>query len=353
MRDQYIPVRVRPTVTNVLIAVNILIWIFTTFYGLISGTDANLKFGAKFNPLIMSGEYWRLVTPIFLHGGILHLLMNSYSLYAVGPVVERLFGSAKFIVIYLSAGIMGNIASFLVSTNPSVGASGAIFGLVGALGCIALKNRETFGRALGTNLIIIIGYNLVYGFTNSRIDNSAHIGGLVGGFIMAAALGMAGEWISAGKRVAISGLAMLLAAGGIYGGFVKPENVEFKKEYEATNFLSRSIQSFNEKDYAKSEEFARRAIEAHADDKNINADAYYLLTASMINQGKGAEAVPYAQTLVQLRPRSGHYLLGLCYLQADKPELARAELEKAYELDPGNSHAKELLDALQKQLQSP
>jgi len=196
LERQFKPIESKPVIVYVFLTANIVMWLFTMYYSFrynIPSTYVNIIFGAKVNALITEGEYWRLVTPIFLHGGIVHLLVNSYSLYAVGPTIERMFGGIKFIVIYLFAGIIGNVASFLFTPHPqipSVGASGAIFGLVGALGYVAQKNRNTFGRSLGMNILIIIIYNLAYGFSRSGIDNSAHIGGLIGGYLLALIVGL-------------------------------------------------------------------------------------------------------------------------------------------------------------------
>lgn len=219
-------------VSYALIAINALIWLITYFYGKMYDVNANMIFGAKFNPLIMEGQYWRLITPIFLHGGLLHLAVNSYSLYAVGPTVEKLYGPARIAVIYLVAGIMGNVASFIFSINPSVGASGAIFGLLGALLYMGHKYRDFFRRTIGRDVIVTIVFNIAYGFTQSGIDNYAHIGGLIGGYLAAWAVGLLGEK-GLNKAKVLSWVAILiLVAGGVYIGFNMPANIELKMIYD-------------------------------------------------------------------------------------------------------------------------
>ena len=125
-----------PVVTYALIAANVLAAALIYLYSLRSGKsygDLLLVFGAKVNSSIIAGEYWRLLTPVFLHAGIVHLLINCYSLYAIGTSVERIFGRPRFLAVYFVAGLLGNILSFMFSPNYGVGASGAIFGLLGAL----------------------------------------------------------------------------------------------------------------------------------------------------------------------------------------------------------------------------
>jgi rhomboid protease GluP len=142
--------------------------------------------GAKDNAAVYEhGEWYRLFTAMFLHGGLIHLLFNSWALYAIGIDAERLFGTAAFLALYLISGLAGSVASYALTPNPSVGASGAIFGLVGGLSAFFYASRHVLGdlarRQLG-NLITVIMINLFIGFGSPLlIDNMAHLGGLVGG----------------------------------------------------------------------------------------------------------------------------------------------------------------------------
>ncbi|MBA3533873.1 MAG: rhomboid family intramembrane serine protease, partial [Ardenticatenales bacterium] len=127
-----------------------------------------VAFGAKYNRGILDGETWRLLTPIFLHIGFVHLLFNQYALYLFGREVERLFGTLRFVIIYLLAGLAGSIASFAFSAAVSAGASGAIFGIIGALTLFFWRNREFLGEAgkqQTRSLLGMIGVNLLLGFT--------------------------------------------------------------------------------------------------------------------------------------------------------------------------------------------
>ncbi len=142
--------------------------------------------GIKYNDFIRQGEVWRLITPVFLHGSIFHIAMNMYGLFVFGPGLESRFGRARFFLLYFLSAYAGNVMSFLLNPSPSLGASTAIFGLIAAEGMFLFQNRQLLsdrGRAQITNIIVIAGYNLVYGLVNTRIDNWGHIGGLLGGLI--------------------------------------------------------------------------------------------------------------------------------------------------------------------------
>ena len=169
------------------------VWLLMTLTGLVFGINQSgqlLIFGAKVNEFIVRGQYWRLFTAMFLHVGIIHLFFNSYALYVYGRVVEPLFGKGKFLTIYLISGLMGSLFSYMLSPNPAAGASGAIFGLMGSLLYFRRNYRYIYDRAIGPQLIIIMGINLLYGFLQPGIDNWGHIGGLIGGFLTGSALGL-------------------------------------------------------------------------------------------------------------------------------------------------------------------
>ena len=184
-----------------------------------------LAFGAKTNYLIgYDHEYWRLVTPIFIHIHLPHVLINMYSLWVIGPWVEKLYGSAKFTVFWVATGIAGVLASYLTVIpgshpgvvasfliknydTPSAGASGALFGLVGVLFVFGLKYRrelpEGFKRAFGTGMLPVILLNLGIGFVGRGfIDNAAHLGGLLSGAALAAIVSYKRPGQSAGMNIA-------------------------------------------------------------------------------------------------------------------------------------------------------
>ena len=173
-------------VTWALLTVNVLVWLAMEYTGSSEDTDVLLDFGAMFGPLIADGEYWRLFTAMFLHVGLMHLLLNGFGLFVFGRVVERVYGSVQFAVIYLLAGLSGGVASYLInSISIGAGASGAIFGVLGAFAAYFFAHREVLGEAGRQTLwgiLVMAGINLTFGFSTPGIDNWAHVGGLVGGF---------------------------------------------------------------------------------------------------------------------------------------------------------------------------
>jgi rhomboid protease GluP len=153
-----------------------------------SNTQNLLNWGAKYGPYIAEGEYWRLFMPMFLHVGLFHMATNLFGLVIFGSMVEKVFGSVRFTALYLMAGILGNAVSYLAGPNPGVGASGAVFGILGAFGVYLLMNRRILGqmgRQQLTSIGVIVAINIVLGLSTSGIDNAAHFGGLIAGGIVA------------------------------------------------------------------------------------------------------------------------------------------------------------------------
>lgn len=185
----------KPVITYFIMGICFLM--FFLMYLLGDGSNDNftlLKFGANFDLLTKSGEYFRLFSCIFLHAGIVHLLVNMYSLYIIGPQVESFFGKMKYLFIFLYSGFCGSVLSLAFSHNTiSVGASGAIFGLLGALLYFGYHYRVYLGNVLKSQIIPIIIVNLLIGFMLTGIDNAAHIGGLIGGWIASMVVGVKGK----------------------------------------------------------------------------------------------------------------------------------------------------------------
>ena len=150
-----------------------------------------LNSGCVHGPSIRGGQYYRLLTGMFLHGSIMHLFFNAYALYVIGSQIENYFGRIKYLIIYLFSGLMGGLFSMTFGGNAaSIGASGAIFGLMGALLYFGYHYRVYLGNVLKTQLIPLIIFNLVLGFILTGVDNFAHIGGLIGGVLIAKAVGV-------------------------------------------------------------------------------------------------------------------------------------------------------------------
>ncbi len=175
------------TVTNILILINVILYIISAIksHNLI---DINpyvlLQMGAKYNGLIIAGQYYRLITAMFLHGGIFHLVLNMYALKAMGQLVENTYGKKKFLAIYFISGIASTTCSFIFSPYLSIGASGAIFGLLGAALILGYRRKDRIGPDFLKNIISVIIVNILIGVSIPNIDNFAHFGGLLAGVIV-------------------------------------------------------------------------------------------------------------------------------------------------------------------------
>jgi membrane associated rhomboid family serine protease len=180
---------VKPVFTYVILAITCLVYLGQVIFG-----DAFTFYGVKINQNILAGEYWRLITPIFFHASLLHIFFNMYALYNIGRVIEPPLGYARFLMIYFFSGVAGGFASFLLTPSYSLGASGAIFGLIGALAVFLLRHKRLLGpvgRSMLTNVLFIIVMNLAISFSPG-IDLWGHVGGLTAGAALAWLLGP--EW---------------------------------------------------------------------------------------------------------------------------------------------------------------
>jgi len=191
VKNQKINISDKPVITIGIICINIVMYIITAYLSLAaqgsifnSDTNVLIFLGAKVNNLISQGQYFRLFTCMFLHGGIVHIGVNMYSLYAIGPMVERVYGKAKYIAIYFVSGICASVFSYIFSTSVSIGASGAIFGLLGAVLIFAIKSKGKTGSGFIRSILSVIFINIFIGATLPNIDNFAHVGGLLGGMIV-------------------------------------------------------------------------------------------------------------------------------------------------------------------------
>lgn len=172
----------RIRISHILLAINIAIFACQALFA-----PGLLMAGAKVNAAIAGGEYYRLFSPMFVHASTTHLLINSFSLQSTGPSVESWFGKRRFLILYITSGLCGNFLSYLCTPSPAVGASGAIFGLVGASAVMLARHNRLLGprarRGL-RSLVYIVVTNFGMGLTpGSRIDNFGHLGGFLGGIM--------------------------------------------------------------------------------------------------------------------------------------------------------------------------
>ncbi len=180
--------------TILLAAVNVIVFVILSFGGMTEDGWYMLQHGAMYTPnLLIDQEYYRLFTSMFLHFGFTHLMNNMVTLVIVGRYLESAVGKLKFLIIYILSGLGGNILSLMGDVllgeySISAGASGAIFGLTGALLCLTLMNRGKIAGITKQSMMIMIGISLYNGFASEGVNNLAHIGGLISGFLVAFAL---------------------------------------------------------------------------------------------------------------------------------------------------------------------
>ena len=196
----------KPIITYSIIAINIIVFILMYILGNGSTDPYTLiRFGANYRGSVINHEFYRLITCAFIHIGFMHLTLNTYSLYVIGVQLESYFGKLKYIIIYLFSAITASLMSVILTDSISAGASGALFGLLGALLYFGYHYRVFLGGVLKSQIIPLIIVNLAFGFMMSGIDNAAHIGGLIGGFLIAMAVGVPNK---SSKSDIINGIIM-------------------------------------------------------------------------------------------------------------------------------------------------
>jgi rhomboid protease GluP len=179
----------KPYATYILIGVTIFVYLLQIAGVYLLNLDVATAFGIKYNDFIRQGQVWRLITPVFLHDpvlpyGLLHIGFNMYALYLFGRGIEARFGHGRFLLLYFLSGFAGNVFSFLLTPDPSLGASTAVFGLLAAEAVFIIQNRQVLGNAASRalmNLFVIAAINLFLGFTTPGVDNFGHLGGILGG----------------------------------------------------------------------------------------------------------------------------------------------------------------------------
>ncbi|MUK87123.1 rhomboid family intramembrane serine protease [Ornithinibacillus sp. L9] len=326
----------KPFFAYVLLAINIIMFLFLEINGESTSTDTLIKYGAKFNPAIIDGEWWRIVSSMFLHIGFLHLFMNMLAVYYLGTLVEKIYGSWRFLVIYFLAGVGGGITSFAFTVNVSAGASGALFGLFGALLYFGLMYKRIFFQTIGTGLLVIIAINLVFGFVVPQVDAGAHIGGLIAGFIGAAIVQLPKQRKTM-KSFAFIIIFIVLLVGLILFGIQHNKNSsEFQlayiekliKEKEYESVIDNATLGLNNKDEFEPLLLFQRSY-AYIGLNKIDL-AIEDLERSISLQQRASEEIPEA-----------YYNLALLYFN-NGDERAGDIIRKAYELRPNDEAYQEL-----------
>lgn len=325
----------KPFFTYIFIVIQVAMFLFLEWKGGSTNTSTLIQYGAKFNPLILEGEWWRFFTPIVLHIGLLHLLMNTLALYYLGTTVERIYGNTRFLFIYLLAGFSGSLASFIFSPNLSAGASGAIFGCFGALLYFGAIYPKLFFRTMGLNIIVILGINLVFGFSMPSIDNAGHIGGLIGGFLATAIV-----HFPKNKKPLLQIFSLIVTAVAIVGllkyGFNEPGKL-----------LNEQTAIVMAQEYMKAEEYdkVRNVLQEFTNDDLASAEVYFLLSYAEIKTNDIPKAKEHLHLAVEKRSdfHEAYYNLALIYVQERNFSEAQKFASIAVELMPSQQDYQKLL----------
>lgn len=295
-----------------------------------------IAWGGNYGPLTSGGQLWRLLSCQFLHAGLLHIAANVYSLIQIGPLVERMYGSSAFLFAYILSGTCGSLLSVAVHPDiVSVGASGAVFGVFGLLGASLLRNhvhfpanlRQSLWRSLSSVLVI----NLIFGFSQTQIDMSAHIGGLLGGFLIGLPLAMPMQLDSLPLRqrrtLLVTSVAALLVAGL---ALLLPPQFDWQQAVENVN----TVESATLPRY----EAARKKMQAgemsqtdlaHLVESDI-APRWKTLAAELAKAPPphGKLAAGLDGLVAYTKARSRHFALAATYLRGGNPEI-KAQLDAA------------------------
>ena len=351
------------TLTQIIFGANVMVFIAMV---IASGPSLDftgqveLHFGANFGPYTLSGQWWRLVTYMFLHSGVMHIAFNMWCLWDLGRLCESLYGRWTFAAIYLITGISGGLAS--VAWNPevlSVGASGAIFGLAGALAASFYLGEFSIPKVAiqGTlrSLLFFIGFNVVFGAMIPGIDNACHGGGLVSGLILGALIARIAPQHDSPRRVGVLvvvALAVVLAAFGVQRW--RGSDLHFRSAIVAQKSVDRMIAELQKKikqnpqdasaHYALAHEYftGRQIPEGIGELKHVlelqpqNANARMELGAAYLSEGQAKEAQEEFTKFVAQEPNQVDGQAGLGMALADQGNHAAAieEYKAALRLDP-------------------
>ncbi len=355
-------------VTQAILGINVAVFLAMVLAGVSmlanpSGQDL-VRWGANFGPLTVSGQWWRLLTSVFIHGGLLHIAFNMWCLWDLGRLAESVYGHWTFAAVYLIAGLSASLGSVIWNPNIlSVGASGAIFGIAGALIASFYLGEFSLPRVAMTGMlrsvVMFVGYNLFFGAVIARTDNAAHIGGLLMGLLLGALIAKVApghdDYL---RRVAVLLVGILLVAGAVMwlqhsraymfhgqsgvellnqgkideGIAELQKSVGMRPDFAAAHVqLARAYIAKHDFDNAAAE--TRRVIALNPRDK----DAYYRLGLIYLEQKLPAKAEDTFSQLLKIDPNSADGHAGLADALAGQQRNAQAleEYKRAAAIDPG------------------
>lgn len=328
----------KPIFTYILIAMNVIMFLFMELNGGTTDTVNLIKFGAKYNPAILiDGEWWRLITSIFIHIGFIHLFMNMLALFYLGQVVERIYGSWRFIVIYFLAGIGGSLSSFAFTHSVSAGASGAIFGLFGAILFFGIYYKELFFKTMGMNIIFLVCLNVTIGFVMPAIDNAAHLGGLIAGFLATGVVHLPHKKSWSIRLLATMSFISLLTITFLYGTSQHRDTPEYDW-YLTNHYLENEA-------YEEIVQLTTEALESYDD---FEAEFLFQRSFAYLKLSDYQSAMSDLERLIEIDPNipEAHYNLALTYIELQQYKQAKETIKKAYDLHPDDELIKDMYEQL-------
>ena len=332
----------KPFFTYMFLLVQLIFFLLMEASGGSENTATLIKFGAKINPLIIDGEWWRFILPLFIHIGFLHLVMNSMALFYLGPLVERIFGSIRFLFIYLFAGFAGSLASFVFSPHLSAGASGAIFGLFGSLLYFGIIYPKLFFRTMGMNILVVIGLNLAFGFAMPNIDNAGHLGGLIGGFLATGIVHFPKKRKSLLQLLFLF-VTSLVVTGLLYWGYGESTRMA---DVESSLVLAQT--------YVEEEEIDKAyKVLRNAEEHGESSDEFlFMLSYIELKKGLVEDAQKHLQQVIKLNPNfhEAYYNLALINLANENYNEAKKLAESALELEPDRKEYQDIVNKVNKKL---
>ncbi len=333
--------RGKPRLSYILIAINIILFLLLEYRGGSTNPETLIQFGAKYNVGMMEGEWWRIITSMFLHIGIFHLALNMLALYFIGTLVERIYGNIRFIIIYFLAGLAGGMASFALNPSIAAGASGALFGLFGALLFFGMKNPRIFFKTMGMNVIFIVILNIIFGVFVPQVDNGAHIGGLIGGFIASGIVMLPKSKAFMQQLIAVV-IFVFYVFGLLAYGLTNDE-----VQYNETLQIQRVQQLVEAEQYNEVTEIVTETL-PYAD--QLEAELLFYRSFANIHLESFDQAKRDLEKAVEQKSEfeEAWYNLALLYQQEDEYNKAMHATEQLLDLDSENNSYQELFQELQR-----
>jgi rhomboid protease GluP len=321
----------KPVLLVAILGLSVVIFLLEVFTGGSTNTLNLIRFGAQYGPSIEAGEYWRFITSAFLHIGFLHILVNGFCLWELGRPLERLYGTAQFGFTYLIAGAGGSLFSFLAHEfvaprTVSAGASGAIFGVAGAMAIAGWRFEhlvpENFMKVFGIGVVPFIALNLYYGFTHPRIDNFAHLGGVTAGVLCGLILKPQEEKLRDSRLAA--------------GGFLLLVLIAFGVQYRAARRYDRALRTAAEMLDAGKLPEAELALADILKRGALDPSVHTLAGLIKVRRGQVSEGIGEIREALRIAPRyaPARRTLGGIFILQGNLAAAAAQYREAIRLEP-------------------